>query len=259
MTRTTIRLLLGALLILLAMPASGETTPEAGKWLEKLLSLYDRGPFKVDYSATLDMSSLGQPMAGTMRGTITQADRTHSRMELEMEMTGMPGTTEPMQIRMTNVTDGEVIWTEMNNPALGGTQVTRISLADADKMAQSMGGGLGSPSSMDPVAQLETLSRTMDFEVVETGGGTVTLRGTITAETRAKLAALAAPGVEAFILVLDERTGFPKEVRAAGEKPFVAMRFENLKFVDANALPAGLFEYVPAEGVPVMDLGAMLQ
>ncbi len=258
--RPTIRLLLGAFLILAASPAIADSSPDAQKWLEKLISIYDRGPFKVDYEADLDMSGLGQPFSGKLTGKLTQADRTHSRVELSIDMAGQPGMPEGgMSMSMLNVTDGSTVWTEMDNPALGGRQVTKLSLADLKKLGDS-GGGVGvSPASMDPVAQLETLTKTMDFEVLEKAGGTVTLRGKITDATRAQLGMLAAPGVEGFIFVIDQETGFPIEVRADGETPFVTMRFRNLELIDPASLPAGLFEYSPPEGLPVMDLGPMLK
>ncbi len=260
--RPTIRLLLGAFLFLApALPAIADSSPDAQKWLEKLLSIYDRGPFKVDYQADLDMSGLGQPFSGKLTGKLTQADRTHSRVELQIDMAGQPGMPESgMSMSMLTVTDGSTVWTEMNNPALGGLQVTKLSLADLEKLSDSKGGGFGvNPSSMDPVAQLETLTETMDFEVLEKTGGTVTLRGAITDATRARSGMLAAPGVEGFIFVIDQETGFPIEVRADGETPFVTMHFRNLELVDPASLPAGLFDYSPPEGLPVMDLGPMLQ
>ena len=258
MTSITRRMLLAALILLPpAAPAAAETTPEARVWLEKLISIYDGGPFKVGYAIELDLAALGQPLAGTLKGTYTRADATHSRMELDMELAGMPGAAEPTKMTMLNVSDGVTLWTEMNNPALGGRQVTKVALADAGRVGEATG-GLG-PTSLDPVAQLETLTATMDFEVVERAGGRVTLKGKMTETTRTELPALAAPGVEAFVLVLDEGTGFPVEVRADGEDPFVRMSFENFEKLDAGALSDGLFEYSPPEGTPVMDLGAMLE
>ncbi len=257
---STIRLLLGALLVLpLATPASADSSPDAQKWLEKLISIYDQGPFKVDYEAELDMSALGQPMAGTLKGNLTQADRTHSRVELALDMPSPPGMPEGgTSMSILVVTDGTTVWTEMDNPALGNRQVTKVSLTDLKAAGDSKGGGF-SPASMDPVAQLENLSKTMDFEVLEKAGGKVTLRGTITDGTRAQLGMLAAPGVNGFVFVIDEKTGFPTEVRADGEKPFVTIHFNNLEFVDKASLPEVLFTYSPPEGLPVMDLGPMLR
>ena len=261
MTRPTlIRLALAALLLLpLAAPAAGDSSPEAREWLEKLLSIYDRGPFKVGYSATLDLSASGQPISGSLKGQLTQRDRTHSRMNMEMEMSSLPGmSTEPVTMRMLNVTDGSVVWTEIENPALGGTQVTRVSLDQLAELGASMGGL--SPSTMDLVGQMEAMTETLDFEILEQDERTVTLRGRVTDKALAQLGgSLTAAGVETFLFVLDARTGFPREVRAEGENPFLAMSFHDLVFVDPATLPAELFEYTPAEGVSVMDLGAVLQ
>ncbi len=255
------RLLLGAVLILaLALPAAADSSPAAEPWLEKLVSIYERGPFKVDYAADLDMSGLGQPMSGSLKGNLVQADRTHSRVELELDMAGTPGMPEGgASMSMLIVTDGTTVWTEMENPALGGRQVTKVSLADLEEVGGGVGGLGVNPTSMDPVAQLENMTRIMDFEVVGQADGKVTLRGKITDQARTEMGMLAMPGVDGFIIVIDEKTGFPVEVRADGEKPFVTMYFSNLEFVDTASLSEGLFDYSPPEGLPVMDLGPMLK
>ncbi len=253
----TFRLLLGAFLVASsAAPTFADSSPEAQQWLEKLVSIYDRAPLTVEYVAELDMSSLGQPMAGSIKGSLAQADRTRSRTELELDMAGGSGVPEGgMTMSILVVSDGTTLWTEMDNPAMGGRQVTKMSL---EVMEQMNSAALGvSPTSMDPVAQLEALTGTVDFELLERAGGKVTLEGKITDEARARLGIMAAPGVDGFVLVIDEKTGFPTEVRTTGETPFLTMRFSNLKFVDA--LADELFEYTPPEGLPVMDVGAMLQ
>lgn len=260
--RPTTRLLLSALLILaLAVPATAESSPEAQKWIDKLIAIYDQGPFQVDYEAELDMSALGQPLAGSLTGNLTQADRTHSRIEINLDMPNPPGMPEGgTSLSMLVVTDGETVWTEMDNPTLGSRQVTKASLEDLKKVGESQGGGIGiTPGSMDPVAQLENLSQSLDFEIVEQGAGSVTLQGKITEKTRSNLGMLAAPGVNGFIFVIDEKTGFPTQVRADGENPFITMHFRNLKFVDKASLAESLFKYQPPPDVPVMDLGPMLK
>ncbi len=256
--KNAIRLLSIACLVLaLAPPTVAESTPEATKWLQKLMSIYEKGPFKVGFTANIDMSAVGQPVSGTLKGNVTQKDRLHTRSVMEMEMTGMPGaSTGPMTMKMLSIADGTTIWTEMENPALGGRQITKLSMADLEKVAQSMGGM--SPASMDPVAQLEALTTTMDFEVIEEGKKEVTLRGRMTDATRAKAGMLAAPGIDAFVFVFDAASGFPKEVRADGENAFMTLLFDDIEFLDAASLPDDLFTYTPEEGLPVMDLGAML-
>lgn len=253
--RTTIHCLLGAILIFLASsPVAGETSPEAREWLAKLTSTFEQGPFRVDYTADLNLATLG--FSGTLQGRFAQADATHSRMELELELTVPPGmSSEPMRMKVLNVSDGTTVWTEMENPALGGRQVSKVALADVEKLNAGATAGLAiDPAGMDPVAQLKSLSETMEFAVVERGDGRVTLRGRLTDQTNAMLAQLAGPN-PSFLFVLDERTGFPIELRAEGDPPFVVVRFSDPQ--RPEALPAELFEYTVPAGVAVTDRGAL--
>ncbi len=250
MTSTSLlRQVLAAFIILsLALPTFADSSPEAQKWLDKLIAFHELGPFKVDYQADLDMSGLGQPIAGTLKGKLSQADNNHSRVELSLDLPGADGSN--MSMSMLMVKDGEKLWTEMSNP-IAGCQVTETSLAELEKNTNSATGFAVSPTSMDPIAQLENLSRTMDFEVLEKTAGTVTLRGNITEETRTQLGVMAPPGVDGFILVIDQKTGFPTQVRAEGETPFVTMNFNNLERLDAASLPEGQFDYSPSQGCQV--------
>ena len=81
--RTVSRVLAMALLV--AAPIAGlvhaESSPEAQKWLEKLAGVYQKGPFKVNYSARMDMTQGDQTMGMDMDGTLTYADRRHMRMQ----------------------------------------------------------------------------------------------------------------------------------------------------------------------------------
>ncbi len=244
-----LRQFLSAFIILaLALPTFADSSPEAQKWLDKLTAFHELGPFKVDYQADLDMSSLGQPIAGTLKGKLAQADSTHSRVELALDLPSAEGSGTSMTILM--VKDGEKLWTEMSSP-LAGCQVSETSLAELEKSTNSAAGFAVSPTSMDPMAQLKNLSRTMDFEVLEKAAGTVTLRGRITDATRTQLGLMAPPGVDGFILVIDQKTGFPTQVRAEGETPFVTMNFNNLEQLDKASLTEGQFDYSPSQGCQV--------
>ncbi len=252
------RLLLGAFLIFSAWPAAADDSSEARAWVEKLLSIYDQESFQVAYEARLEMSSLGQPMSGTLTGRLAQADRGRSRMQLSFEMPPPPENPDGgMELSLLTVKDGTTVWTEMHNPAFGGKQVTRVSLAEVEKLRRSAAGAGMDPASIDPFAQLENLTGKLEFEVLERSGGKVTLRGVIPEEARAELGMLALPGIDGFIFVLDEKTGFPDQIRADGDPPFITMDFRDLKL--GAKLPAELFEYTPPEGLPVTDLGAMLR
>ena len=208
---------------------------------------------------------MGQPIRGTLQGHVTYGDREHLRQEMKMSLSGLPGGDgqSAAQMEILSVSDADLIWTEVRMPGGGAPQVMKISRQDADKLAASQLGALGAnPTSMDPVAQLETMSRTMDFELLEVSGGRVSLLATAGAESLAQLGQLGALGVDSFLLVLDESTGFPVEMRAGdprtGDPAVIHMRFEDLTTVEAGKLPQGAFEYTPPEGVPVTDLGAML-
>lgn len=236
------------ILFLLAWPAFADSSPAAQKWLDKLTAFHERGPFKVDYQADLDMSSLGQPIVGTLKGKLAQAGTDHSRVQLAFDLPSPDGA--GMSMSMLMVKDGEKLWTEMSSP-IAGCQVTETSLAELEKSAGPSTGFTVNPANMDPMAQLKNLSRTMDFEVLEKAAGTVTLRGKMTDETRAQLGIMAPPGVDGFLLVIDEKTGFPTQVRAEGETPFVTMTFSNLEQLDPDNLDEGQFDYSPSEGCQV--------
>ena len=249
-------------LLLPTLPAAAEGRT-ADQWLEKLMELYERGPFTFGYSADIDLGAMGQPIRGTLEGRVTYGDRQHLRQEMKMSLSGLPGSNgqEPATMDLLSVNDGEVTWTEVE--MMGTRQVMKISHADAEKQAAGQTGALGAnPATMDPVAQLETMSRTMDFELLGVADGRVSLHATAGAESLAQMGQLGALGVDQFVLVLDEATGFPIEIKAGspqdGGEAVVHMTFRDLKMVDRGDLAAGVFEYTPPEGLPVTDLGAMV-
>lgn len=275
--RPPIRPLLVLLLALLAgLPAAAESSADARRWLDKVARIYDDGSFTVDYTATIDLGQVGQAIRGILGGKMTYGDRSHRRLEMAVTLSGLPGAAgeeqAPMEIEMLSVSDGKVIWTELDLKELGGRQVMKIAQADVDKLPadQGVGGFAANPGGMDPVAQLELITRKLDFEVLSVTDGKVTLRGTLAAGERDSLGQLGALGADSFLLVLAESNGYPIEMsatagpRQAGEsdaaagEPVVRMRFENLRQVERADLPAGIFEYQPPDGVPVTDLATML-
>lgn len=177
--------------VLLGAPAGAEADPSARKWLDKMTALYERGPFTVDYSATINLGQGGQAIQGTLEGRIIYGDRQNSRFEMSMALSGLPGaggeSGAPTAMELLSVKDGTVNWTEFE--MAGTRQVTKVSEEDAAKLAESAMGGAfaGNPSSLDPVAQLEVMTWTMDFEVVGVAEGRVTLRGKLNEESRAQL------------------------------------------------------------------------
>lgn len=238
-------------LLLIPATAWGEATPEAQKWLENIVKVYDKAPLKVDLEMTIGaMAGAG---GGTVRGNLILKDRTHQRVEMSMDMGGGPQG-QSMKVGILSVTDGTTTWNEMDMGAMG-KQVIKLALADAEELAQGPGlaPGIGS---MDPVSQIENLSKMMDLELKGVEGGRVTLEGKITEEGRASIGNPQVP-LEKMTLILDEKTGFPLEMTMGAEEPFITMKLSNLEFIADSELPEGAFDYTPPEGVPVMD-GAQL-
>ena len=254
-------LALGVLLLIFVSPASGEVSPEAKPWVDKLMGLYSGGPFTNEYTAELDVSQGGQTTQGEIAGKITWADREHMRVEMNITMSGMvPGSDQAVEMSMLNVNDGKTSWTEVEMPALGGKQVMKISLEDMAKLSESGGGGLGgNPAGMDPVQQLESMAQVLDFDLVKVEDGKVYLSAKVTPEARGELGQLGSmPGADNFDLVLDEATGHPSAIVIGGDKPLISMEFGPFVSVERDSLPDATFSYTPPEGVPVMDLGAMM-
>ncbi len=230
---------------------SAEPTPEAQKWLLKLADVYAKGPLEVDFELEIGTVPVpGAPPGGKISGHLIQKDRSHQRMEVAMDMGGMP-------VKMKTINDGTLIWTEMD---MGGNkQVIKLSPEAAEKAAQSQGLAPGMGGNFDPVSQIEQMSKIVNFDLVGVEGGQVTLRGELNEENRsAAFGGGAMPGLEAITIVIDEKTSFPSRIVMGGEQPIITMSFTNLKFVKASELPEGTFEYTPPEGVPVMDAAAMM-
>lgn len=244
-------------LLLLPLTASAESSPEAVEWIRKVAGVYEKGPLTADFAMELAPAPT-MPLAGKASGRLVQKDARHMRMEMAFEMGGTEG--QPgMKLNVLSVNDGTTLWNEVDMGM--GKQVTKLALADAEKMAQQSPFGVSmAGSGIDPVAQVEQLAKILDFEVVDTSGGQVTLRAALTEESlKAFSGGATMPGFETVTLVLDTQTAFPVRLTIGGAEPVITVRFDNLKFVPESELPAGAFEYTPPEGVPVIDAAAMMQ
>lgn len=249
-----------ALMVLLPAMAPAESTPEATKWLEKFMAVYEQGPFSTNYTANIEIDNGDQSVDGSMDGSLTYRDPSHMRMEMSMVLAGIPGASadQSMEMQMLSVSDGELTWTQVDMPAVGMQQVMKISLEDAKKLTGAQGAGLGNPAPMDPVQQLRTMTEQLDFELVKVENGAAHLVATITDEAKASLGQMAAlPGLESMTLILDEKTGFPRSFSMGGDRPIVAIDFSGFELLDEKSLAADLFTYEPPAGVQVMDLGTM--
>lgn len=247
-----------------ALPATAESTPEAQKWLDKLVGIYDQGAFLLDFDGTLSLSQPGASMSGRIQGKITYGDSTHLRAAISMRFAGIEAG-EEMSMEILNLHDGETIWTDVTSPLLGGRQVTKLSIEDSREFASQLSGGTGiggSSASLDPVSQLKSMTETMDFEVLGINDGQVELKALLTEEARGNLGQLGAiPGIDSFILTVEEKTGHPtgfRSVSAGDAAPVISMEFDNLIFVDRSRLAADTFVYQIPEGAQILDVGATL-
>ena len=252
-------LVLGLTFLLTAAPLWGEASPEAKPWIEKLISIYEGGPFETSYVANLDLQQGGQSVEGVVDGQITWGDRQHMRVEMTIRMTGMlPGAgDQATEMEVLSVTDGELTWTDVAIPAMNVHQVMKISIEQAKAMAES--GAMGAnPAAMDPVQQLESLAKNVDFVLDKIEDGKVHLSATVGPENKSQLGQLGSmPGADHMALVLHEKTGHPAAITIGGERPVVTMEFGEFSSTTMADLPEGTFTYNPPEGIPVMDLGGI--
>lgn len=255
-----------SLAVVLTFLAAGwvqaESTPDARAWLEKMVSFYDRGPFRVHYSADMRVTQQEQSMSMDMEGDMTHADPKHMRMDFSMDMM-MPGAGQgPLKMKMLMVIDGDTVWMDMDNPMMGGRRVMKMSYEQAEQSGGNI--GLDSLKNMDPVNQMKEMMDEFDFQVVREEGGEVVLSAPMDPDALARMGQMgqmaqgqSTEGWE-MVLVLDAGDAVPKEVRmGAQDDPVMTMRFSDWEFFGEGGAPAGTFEYTPPEGVQVMDLGAM--
>jgi outer membrane lipoprotein-sorting protein len=253
----TVLALLGALAI--TGTVVGESTPDALQWLGRMADVYSGGPFTLNYDVDMNLTDMGQTLPMKMHGRSTQSGRTHFRIETAIEMT-MPGAESSVQVEMLSISDGEVMWVQMNNPMGGGLQVLKMPLDKLEQIAAT------NPMArnftrMDPVAQVEELARLFDFEITDTSEGAVTLEATMAGEglERAKefFSGLESAQLSRFVLVIDTETHFPREIRVGGESPTMIMRFSDVERL--SEMDADLFVYAVPEGATVLDLGALIE
>jgi outer membrane lipoprotein-sorting protein len=243
----------------LALPAKAETDPEVAKWLDKLTGLQGAGAYSFDFTGSTTMQQMGQVITMQMQGSQTQADakRMHTDMTMTMELPGMG----PMEMTMVMVGDGETIWMEVENPMMGGRQVMKLAADKVAAFAEASGGGApgGQQPGEGPLEQVQRMVEKFDMQLVGIADGAVTLRADIDGETAAGMMPGMGDKVKELVVVLDETTGFPREMRMGGDEPIIVMNFTNYRPVAEDALDASLFTYTPPEGSPVMDLGAMME
>jgi len=236
------------------------STPAATEWLDKLAAVHRRVPFQFRYDADLRVSQMGQMTDVEVRGRSTQGSGKRIRVETTMVM-AVPGSETKASLEMIGVSNGAVLWIEMDNPLTGGRQALRIPLDKLEQIAASnpLARNL---SRMDPLAQIAEAAKQFDFDLVSRGPRSVTLRAKLTGEAleRAKrtFEGVDPSAIEHLTLVLDSETAFPHEIRLGSDTASaLAMKFFDLEFLDN--VDDGSFVYVPPEGMAVLDLGSLAE
>jgi hypothetical protein len=180
-------------------------------------------------------------------------DQTHMRMTMAVTI-ALPGADAPMEMKMLTVSDGEHIWTEMDNPMMG-KQVIKIALADVEAAASAAGmaGLLGGGS--DPISSLRKLQEVMTFEVVDATGDPVVLEGTPNEAMREQLADAPEGLREGKLrLAIERESGSPRWMTlGSAESPAMKMTFDSLRSLAPSDLPGDSFSYAPPAGVEVME------
>ena len=249
----TVSLILSAVLL----PVWAESSAEAELWLEKMVEAYKSGPVRASFDMKMVTPEMGDDGMNAT-GTMMFDGAARSRMDMNMTV-NLPQMGE-MSMDMVQVFDGNHIWIEMDNPMMGGKVVMKATKAQLEQMSQ-MGGGMGmgganmnSPFGPEQMEQMKTM---FDWKLLGVADGHATLQATPNPEGMKVLtgndSGMDIPEDTTMVLVIDEATGFPVEMRMS---EMISMKMHDVKILDA--LPPGAFNYTPPEGATVMDLGQMM-
>ena len=250
---------LACLMTLVPATAQAEPHTDAKKWLERTAAHYSQGPYSLTYSMDMNLQQQGMAVSIAATGELLYGGPKAQRMNLGLVMSMPQAMPEPMKMNTLIVNDGETIWTEVDNPLIGGKQVAKMSVAAATEQAKKVGmlGGMD-PSQMDPASQVEMFGKMADLKVTEISGGKVKLTGLVGEDFRDSFGPVADQlGDGQLTLVLSEKTGEMLEMSLGDAgAPLMTTRFENLKFLKAEEIPSGSFTYSPPEGAAVQDLAS---
>ena len=243
----------------------------AEEWLVEMASVYEKGAISCDFSMEINVPGFGDDGI-KLEGNMIALDQDHSRVKVKVGMVP-PGMESSMEMEILTVTDGEMIWMEMNlPPEAGGAQVMKLSLTEAREFAEHSstsalgnlggGGGMVGAGNMDPFSQIQQLTRFIDFEVKEVNPDHVILEGEMSEDLLSQLGpALEGSEVDVsrMTLILDRKRGSPSAIFLGGEEdPFMSIQFSNYHFLEKPPTPES-FAYEPEEGIFVMDLGPLLE
>jgi len=232
---------------------------ESKKWIAKMVDVYQKAPLTVDLSANMSMNQGGMSMTAVMEGTMTYADQKHYKME--MDMTAKFSEQGEMKTHILNVSDGTTVWTEMDNPMMGGKQIMKLAIEKAEEFAEQQMGMSGMGSSMDPTKMVEAMEKMLDIKFDSIRDGRVNLTADMTPEAAAMMGQQGQEmGIGKFTMSLDEKNIFPMDmVIYIKDTPMMTMRFHNLKLIKKSDMNMDQFKYTPPEGASVIDLAESMK
>lgn len=248
-------------LTLIALNLTAGSDEESKKWIAKMAEVYQKAPLSLDISADMNISQGGMSMTAVMGGDMVYADQKHYKMNMNMNI-NIPQQGE-MKTTILSISDGTTVWTEMENPMMGGKQVMKLSIEKAEEFAEQQVGISGMGGGMDPAKMVEAMEKMLDIKFDGIKEGKAHLIAELTPESAAMFGQSGVQDMKMgkFIMKMDEKNVFPMEmVIHMNEQPMINIRFHNLKHIKKSEMDMGLFQYTPPEGVQVMDLeGTMNQ
>jgi len=240
--------------------AQAEPDAAAKKWLDKAAKHYSQGPYSLTYSMDMAITQQGMAVSIDAIGELLYGGPKSMKMNLDLTMSMPTVMPEPMKMKTLIVSDGGTLWTEVDNPLMGGKQVSKMSAEAAAEQANKVGtmGGMD-PSQLDPASQIEMYGKMADLRVREISGEVVRLGGPVTEEFGSSLAPMVGDlGDSELTLVLSEATGELREMTlGSADAPLVTARFQDLKFLKAEDISPDAFAYTPPEGVAVQDMSTL--
>lgn len=245
------------LFCLMTLPTIVWADDSAAAWIEKMAGRADRGHYKVNIDADMNVINEGTRSVIKMKGAANCAARNTFRIGLDLSV-DMGG--NAMAVKMLTVADGKNFWVEMDSPMTGGKQVVTGAIGDLAAFNEMSGGtGMGGVGS-DPIKEIRGIVDRFDMKVAESADGRVTLHANVSPEEAAELSDLGpfAASMTYIKLVLDEKEAMPVQLLIGAAEPIVTMNFAGYEFFGPDEVKAADYVYTPPPGVSVTNLSSMM-
>ena len=231
----------------------GPASAQAGAWLERALSVFDRAPFQLEYTVSMSADQGQTQVRMESRGTFLYLDTRHSVSRLETSL--QAGGAAPRKSTSHTIADGEHSWAfsvAEGQPA--PAQILRSALDELEARAASE--GITASTSGDPLTQLRALAPAVDLRLEAEDGDSVTLQGSFGSDLPSSLAAqLQAFGsTPRLTLRVDKASGEPRTMTLgpAGQ-PMLRVEFQPVSYLTRDQVPADSFAFTPPTGVPILS------